>query len=440
MSHIFNNTVNGFIYDVEILGNTERKCGGIFKSVGKLVVDLYDKPILNKFGEEQYKVTICSYNEDKTEKHVIDFYIPCQLESFEDVRDILYWDEDRKEYCILKKIGQEKGIGTVAYVDEKIIRTRITDKSSLLLRTFNGTTLVDFGDGINGVLRGKVPTTIEESNESMIDQINNMKKNIEGFNNKIPEINNELYKLKTRTYIMDKFTEFDEWARENEQARIDGYNFMTEDEQRRRDEADSHKKAELSRVEVEKTRVRQEELRQASANLMKETFEEKVEEVNIAKENVENTLDNKITEIDTVVGDSVNQIETTLTNKISEVDSAIDNKINQIETALTNKISEVDSTVQTGIQQANNKVDNKITEINNKVSQLNTSVNNNINTINSTMTSIKNQFNALSPEQATNSEVQLARTDSEGVTHNSLTERLIKIESMQSVLWETIEG
>ena len=407
MSHVFNNTVNGFIYDVEILGNTERNCGGIFKSVGKLVVDLYDKPILNKFGEEQYKVTICSYNEDKTEKHVIDFYIPCQLESFEDVRDILYWDDDRKEYCILKKIGQEKGIGTVAYVDEKIIRTRITDKSSLLLRTFNGTTLVDFGDGVNGVLTGKIPTTIEESNESMIDQINNMKKNIEGFNNKIPEINNELYKLKTRTYIMEKFVEFDEWARENEQARIDGYNFMTEDEQRRRDEADSHKKAELSRVEVEKARVRQEELRQASVNLMRETFEEKVEEVNEVKQGVETTLSDKITEVNSIVNE---------------------------------KISQVDSTVNSKVTELTNKVNNKVTEVNNKVSELTTSVNSNISTINSTMTNIKNQFNALSPEQSTNAEVQLSRTDIEGTTHNSLNERLRKIEIMPSLLWEVVEG
>ena len=104
------------------------------------------------------------------------------------------------------------------------------------------------------------------------------------------------------------------------------------------------------------------------------------------------------------------------------------------------KISQVDSAVNSKVTELTNKVNNKVTEVNNKVSELTTSVNSNISTINSTMTNIKNQFNALSPEQSTNAEVQLSRTDIEGTTHNSLNERLRKIEIMPSLLWEVVEG
>ena len=68
-----------------------------------------------------------------------------------------------------------------------------------------------------------------------------------------------------------------------EQERSNNYKFMTEDEQRRKEEANSHKTAELARVQAEKDRVSEEAKRRT------------VEEVRVLAENARNSKENERT-------------------------------------------------------------------------------------------------------------------------------------------------
>jgi hypothetical protein len=91
---------------------------------------------------------------------------------------------------------------------------------------------------------------------------------------------------------------------------------------------------------------------------------------------------------------------------------------------------------QESIGSMKNNVDNKIVEINNARDEVMIK----IAEINSTLENFINIFNSLAPEESTNAEVQLARTDISGVLHDSLKDRLDKIEKEPSIMWETVEG
>ncbi|MDB8790518.1 BppU family phage baseplate upper protein [Romboutsia sp. 1001216sp1] len=117
------------------------------------------------------------------------------------------------------------------------------------------------------------------------------------------------------------------------------------------------------------------------------------------------------------------------------------------EQARQRSIANMQNTVNSKVTEVNSAKDNMISGVNEKLAEVDTAKNtmvndvtNKINETNATIDSFENRFNALAPDQATNAEVQLARTDAEGVTHNSLYERLLKAETQGMIYWETVEG
>lgn len=396
MSNIINNTLNGFIYDVKIFGYTQRNCGGIFKSVGKLLVDANNNPVLNEFGEEQYKVTICSYNETKTDIHKIDLYLPCQLESFGDVKDTLYWDDNRGEYCILKKIGHEEGVGTIVYMDDKIIRTRITDKSFLLLRTFANGTILDFDGEVKGSIECVFPTTIEESNTSMVEQIESIRKDIEGFNNKIPDINLHLYKLKVSTFIFDELIEFDKWANENEELRI----------------------KKMSEIE----------------NIAKL----KIDELNNSKVSFEHILNDKIDEINI----NLSQNNTAISEKITDIQEQFDIKMEELE-AVESSIADSEDVRNSNETIRENQENQRQSSMNNMINTVNgkiADINNKISSVDNKLLQVDDRVNSAIASGTVDLEVKDSRISQDGTVYTCLNDRLNAMENSPYILFEIIEG
>lgn len=147
----------------------------------------------------------------------------------------------------------------------------------------------------------------------------------------------------------------------------------------------------------------------------------------------------KFVEVDNTVGEKMRDVQTQVDAKFVEVDSGLANKLESAQTQVDEKMTLVDNKVAS--------FDGKMNEIDSTISQLNTfkddttlKVNTKVEELDTSMTSIENRFNALSPEQSTNAEVQLARTSISGVTYESLKERLDVIEQNPFELWETIEG
>lgn len=79
---------------------------------------------------------------------------------------------------------------------------------------------------------------------------------------------------------------------------------------------------------------------------------------------------------------------------------------------------------------------NNVIQITNKISEMNSK----ILECNDTIDDVTRRFNSLSPEEATNSEVQLARTDISGFEHASLSDRLNELERQPSLIYEEVEG
>ncbi|MGL5647436.1 MAG: hypothetical protein ACRDDY_06260 [Clostridium sp.] len=396
MSNFVENTINGFVHSIKIFGYTQRNCGGIFKSVGELLVDSNNKPVLNEFGEMQYRVVICSYNSDKSDRHDIEIYLPCQLESYGDVKDTLYWDDDRKEYCVLKRVGYVEGIGTIVYVDEKIIRTRITNKSFAVLRTFEGGTYLDFEGDVKGTIECVVPTTIEESNTAMVEQMESIRDDIESFNNKIPEINLHLYKLKVSTFIFDELIEFDTWANENEKARI----------QKMKD--------------IE-----------AAAN-------SKIGELNSTKDTFTNQLNQKITEVDvnlsqhnTIVAEKIIDIQNQLDAKTSQKFTELDNNLHGILTDVSDTKTNLDKTI---VKFENDESVRKSNETTRQSQE---------NIRQQTLTNMNDKISEVDRVIASGTvdlEVKQARIGQDGTVYVNLNDRLNAMENNPYVLFETVEG
>lgn len=134
---------------------------------------------------------------------------------------------------------------------------------------------------------------------------------------------------------------------------------------------------------------------------------DKMAELNTVKENVITTSNECTKKVDDKIVNIQEQLDTKTTEKFEYVDNTLTAKVTEIDTAKGTIVSEATT---------------KISEVESKIS------------------GIETRFNALSPEESTNAEVQLARTDAEGVTHASLHDRLLKAETQGNVLWETVEG
>ncbi len=258
---------------------------------------------------------------------------------------------------------------------------------------------------------------------------------------------------------------------EAEQLRKDNYNFMTEDEERRRVEANAHKEAEKLRAQAENTRVNEEAKRRTTeqARVLAENTRVSNENTRKANETTRQTNETKRVEAETQrqnrynsfiadaeanannfenytnsakvkeeerksnelnrksqedrrVSNEVERISNENTRKANEVareknetsrQYVFENKVNEVDS----RISELNTTKDNFISNINTKVDTKISEIDNAKSDM-------TNTVASKVNEVESRFNALTASQQQDAEVIDARVNFKGVAFDSLKERI----------------
>lgn len=267
-----------------------------------------------------------------------------------------------------------------------------------------------------------------------------------------------------------------------EEERNANYNFMTEDEERRRLEANAHKEAEVlrvqaetnrvneeakrrtteqARVSAENTRVGNENTRKANETTRQTNETQRVEAetqrqnrynsfiadaeanannfenyTNTAKvkeeERKSNELDRKSQEARRV-SNEVERISNENTRKANEKareknetsrQYVFENKVDEVD----KKIIEINATKDNFVSSVNTKVDSKISELDNTKSDMATSINNKVN-------EVENRFNALTSKQQQDAEVIDAR---DGET--SLKTRLDRDIEKAKQVYVNIEG
>lgn len=267
-----------------------------------------------------------------------------------------------------------------------------------------------------------------------------------------------------------------------EQLRKDNYNFMTEDEERRRLEANAHKEAEVLRVQAETNRVNEEAKRRtteqgrisaentrvsnentrkdnettrqtnetkrveaetqrqnrynsfiADAEVNASNFENYTNTAKVKEEERKsNELDRKSQEVRRV-SNEVERISNENTRKANEVareknetsrQYVFENKVDEVD----KKIIEINATKDNFVSSVNTKVDSKISELDNTKSDMATSINNKVN-------EVENRFNALTSKQQQDAEVIDAR---DGET--SLKARLDRDIEKAKQVYANVEG
>ena len=267
-----------------------------------------------------------------------------------------------------------------------------------------------------------------------------------------------------------------------EEERNANYNFMTEDEERRRLEANEHKEAEVLRVQAETNRVNEEAKRRTTEQARVSAENTRVSNENTRKSNEEDRKSNEANRVNTeiqrqnrynsfIVNAEANANEFKNYTKNAKADEE-DRKANELErksqedrrvsnetvrisnensrkanevtrqnnetsrqNVFTNKVNEVDkkivelnTTKDNFVSSVNTKVDNKISEIDKAKSDMTT-------TISDKVKDIDTRFNALTSKQQQDAEVIDARGE-----YESLRLRLEAIEKSPLILFEDIEG
>ena len=269
---------------------------------------------------------------------------------------------------------------------------------------------------------------------------------------------------------------------EAEQLRKDNYNFMTEDEDRRRSEANSHKEAENLRVQAETNRVNEEAKRRtteqarvsaentrvsnentrkaneatrqnnetkrvetetqrqnrynsfiADAEANASNFENYTNSAKIKEEERKSNELNRKSQEDRRVSNEVERISNENTRKANENareknetsrQNIFENKVDEVDT----KISELNTTKDNFVSSVNTKVDSKISELDNAKSDM-------TNTVASKVNEVENRFNALTSKQQQDAEVIDAR---DGET--SLKARLDRDIEKAKEIYAPVEG
>lgn len=291
----------------------------------------------------------------------------------------------------------------------------------------------------------------EEADRAKYDATRESNENIRKQNESI-RLANETNRIDEEAKRVDEETK----RVEAEQLRKDNYNFMTEDEERRRLEANAHKEAEnlrvqaetnrvneeakrrtteQARVSAENTRVSNENTREANELSRKTNETHRVEaetqrqnrynsfiadaEANASNfENYTNTAkvkeeERKSNELDRKsqearrVSNEVERISNENTRKANEKareknetsrQYVFENKVDEVD----KKIIEINATKDNFVSSVNTKVDSKISELDNTKSDMATSINNKVN-------EVENRFNALTSKQQQDAEVIDAR-------------------------------
>lgn len=243
---------------------------------------------------------------------------------------------------------------------------------------------------------------------------------------------------------------------EAEQLRNANYNFMTEDEERRRSEANAHKEAETlrvqaetnrvneeakrrtteqARVSAENTRVNNENTREANEVVRKNNETKRVEAetqrqnrynsfiadaeanannfenyTNTAKVNEEerksNELDRKSQE-DRRVSNEVERISNENTRKANE--KAREKNETSRQNIFENKVSEVDEKIVEINATKDNFVSSVNTKVNTKISEIEVAKSDMTNTVSNKINEVETRFNALTSSQQQDAEVIDAR-------------------------------
>lgn len=306
----------------------------------------------------------------------------------------------------------------------------------------------------------------EEADRAKYDAIRESNENIRK--------QNESIRLANETNRIDeeaKRVEEEDKRKLAEEERKANYNFMTEDEERRRSEANAHKEAEVLRVQAETNRVNEEAKRRTteqarvSAENIRVSNENARETNEVARQNNENQRieaetqrknrynsfiadaeantsnfenytntakvkeeERKSNELDRKsqearrVSNEVERVSNENTRKANEKareknetsrQNIFENKVDEVD----KKIIEINTTKDNFISSVDTKVDNKISELDNAKSDMTTTVSNKVN-------EVETRFNALTSSQQQDAEVIDARVDFKGVAFNSLKERI----------------
>lgn len=296
---------------------------------------------------------------------------------------------------------------------------------------------------------------------------------------------NESIRLANETNRIDEEAKrVDEEAKrvEAEQLRKDNYNFMTEDEERRRLEANAHKEAEKLRAQAEYTRVNEEAKRRTTEQARVSAENTRVNNENTREtnettrqtnethrieaetqrqnrynsfisdaeanannfENYTNTAkakeeERKANELDRKsqearrVSNEVERISNENTRKANEKareknetsrQNIFENKVNEVD----EKIVELNTTKDNFVSSISTKVDNKISELDSAKSDMTNTVANKVN-------EVENRFNALTSKQQQDAEVIDAR---DGET--SLKARLYRDIEKAKQVYVNVEG
>lgn len=267
-----------------------------------------------------------------------------------------------------------------------------------------------------------------------------------------------------------------------EEERNANYNFMTEDEERRRSEANAHKEAEVLRVQAETNRVNEEAKRRTTEQARVSAENTRVSNENIRKTNEETRQNNETKRVEAETQrqnrynsfiadaeanasnfenytnnakvkeeerksnelDRKSQETKRVSNEVERISNENTRKANEVareknetsrQNTFTNKVDEVDkkiielnTTKDNFVSSINTKVDTKISELDNAKSDMTNTVSNKVN-------DVENRFNALTSKQQQDAEVIDAR---DGET--SLKARLDRDIEKAKQVYVNIEG
>lgn len=291
----------------------------------------------------------------------------------------------------------------------------------------------------------------EEADRTKYDAIRESNENIRK--------QNESIRLANETNRIDeeaKRVEEENKRKLAEEERNANYNFMTEDEERRRTEANAHKEAEVLRVQAETNRVNEEAKRRtteqarvsaentrvsnentrkasevtrqtnetqrveaetqrqnrynsfiADAEVNANNFENYTNSAKVKEEERKSNELNRKSQEDRRVSNEVERISNENARKANEVareknetsrQYVFENKVNEVD----KKIVEIDTAKDNFVSSINTKVDTKISELDNAKSDMTTTVSNKVN-------EVETRFNALTSKQQQDAEVIDAR-------------------------------
>lgn len=291
----------------------------------------------------------------------------------------------------------------------------------------------------------------EEADRSKYDAIRESNENIRKQNESI-RLANETNRVNEEA----KRVEEEANRVEAEQLRKDNYNFMTEDEERRRLEANAHKEAENLRVQAETNRVNEEAKRRTTEQARVSAENTRVSNENIRKTNEETRQNNETKRIEaetqrqsrynSFIVDAeanANNFENYTNNakvkeeerKSNELDrksqeaKRVSNEVERISNENTRKANEVareknETSRQNIFENKVDEVDKKIIEINttkdNFVSSINTKVDTKISEINATKDNFVSSINTKVDNKI--SELDKSKSDMTNTVSNKVNE------------------